>query len=473
MGATGADIDAEEEPARFREAYRILKVIPTVRTMWFSLPFLFGGVLGLLIVLPLFLEEVYGLDAAQRGLLTAFQGAFGIFGLFLGTALTKRYLFSDKPQRMFRLMAGISVAIAVGVCYLAAVQSLALMIIGGTFIVMLFVAGAPRLRHPVLDHHAGEGAHGRLRHHPAVGPPRARRGPLRRSRRRRPRPPLGLVVSLPVFLVGSVDHRRGRSQLPVRHGRRPRGVDGRHPPAQRGVASHRPTLPGGPWTAPPPHLVGTSTPTATCSSPSTGSRPMPTRTSGSGCARSSSPVVPTNESAAEIVAARSATALDDDPLWGRGYKAFGAWDAGERIAILDKHGIDAQLVFSTFAPGQFLSNDLDLLYGGVRAHTRALADFCSADPRLLAVPLVPFVDIDRALEELDAALEIGCGAVLVNTTAPSKTMGPSHPALDPVLGSPAGRRRPVGEPHRHRRTAGAHRLPRERPAGPPRLPRRW
>ena len=29
MGATGADLDAEEEPAGFREAYRILKVIPT------------------------------------------------------------------------------------------------------------------------------------------------------------------------------------------------------------------------------------------------------------------------------------------------------------------------------------------------------------------------------------------------------------------------------------------------------------
>src|SRR5687767_108829 len=124
MGATGADLDAEEEPAGFREAYRILKAIPTVRTMWFSLPFLFGGVLGLLIAVPLFLEEVYGLDAAQRGLLTAFQGAFGIFGLFLGTALTKRYLFSEAPQRMFRLMAGIAVAIAVGLCFIAAVESL-------------------------------------------------------------------------------------------------------------------------------------------------------------------------------------------------------------------------------------------------------------------------------------------------------------------------------------------------------------
>ena len=138
MGATGADVDAEEEPAGFREAYRILKVIPTVRTMWFSLPFLFGGVLGLLIVVPLYLEDVFGLGPAERGLLTAFQGAFGIFGLFLGTALTKRYLFSDRPQRMFRLMAGISVAIAIGVCWIAAVPNLVLMIVGGTFLVMLF-----------------------------------------------------------------------------------------------------------------------------------------------------------------------------------------------------------------------------------------------------------------------------------------------------------------------------------------------
>ena len=89
--------------------------------------------------------------------------------------------------------------------------------------------------------------------------------------------------------------------------------------------------------------------------------------------------------------------LVDEPLWGRGYQAFGAWDAAERIAILDRFGIDAQYVFSTFAPGQFMSKDPDLLYGGIHAHTRALADFCSADPRLLAVPLIPLADVERAL----------------------------------------------------------------------------
>ena len=60
------------------------------------------------------------------------------------------------------------------------------------------------------------------------------------------------------------------------------------------------------------------------------------------------------------------------------------------IRDFDLLGFQSQLVFSTFAPGQFLSKDLDVLYGGVRAHTRALADFCSADQRLLSVPLIPW-----------------------------------------------------------------------------------
>lgn len=142
------------------------------------------------------------------------------------------------------------------------------------------------------------------------------------------------------------------------------------------------------------------------------------------------PIAPDGDRAHNLVASRPANALDDERLWGRGYEASGAWDAGERSAILDKYGIDCQLVFSTFAPGQFISDDPELMWGGVRAHTRALADFCSHDPRLLAVPLIPFGDVERALAELDVALELGCGAVLVQTTAPSKIVGPSHPALD-------------------------------------------
>ena len=47
---------------------------------------------------------------------------------------------------------------------------------------------------------------------------------------------------------------------------------------------------------------------------------------------------------------------------------------------------DSQLVFSTFAPTQFASDDLELLYGGTRAHNRAMVDFCSAIAAAERVP---------------------------------------------------------------------------------------
>ena len=143
------------------------------------------------------------------------------------------------------------------------------------------------------------------------------------------------------------------------------------------------------------------------------------------------PIAPDGDEADAKVAARADTAPSDNRTWGRGYDAYGAWAPAERSALLDAYQIDCQLVFSTFAPSQFLSGDPELLWGGVRAHTRALADFCAHDARLLPVPLIPFADVEHALAELDFALELGCGGVLVQTTAPSREMGPSHPALDP------------------------------------------
>ncbi|MGO9198433.1 MAG: amidohydrolase family protein [Acidimicrobiales bacterium] len=144
------------------------------------------------------------------------------------------------------------------------------------------------------------------------------------------------------------------------------------------------------------------------------------------------PIAPDLEKARAIVEGRTGSAAPDDPQWGRGYDAYGAWDPAERGNFLDQHGIEVQLVFSTFAPAVFLGGDVELLYGGIRAHTRALLDFCSGDARLVAVPLIPLTDLDRALAELDFALAQGAGAILLNTTAPSREMGPSHVDIDPL-----------------------------------------
>ena len=103
----------------------------------------------------------------------------------------------------------------------------------------------------------------------------------------------------------------------------------------------------------------------------------------------------------------------------KGWRAPGALDPGVRSRVLDALGIDAQLVFPTFALGQFArSRDLNVRYGGTRALNRAMAEFCAMDKRLLAVGYLPLDEPGRAVEELDAALGLGVSAVWVPSEAP-------------------------------------------------------
>jgi predicted TIM-barrel fold metal-dependent hydrolase len=116
----------------------------------------------------------------------------------------------------------------------------------------------------------------------------------------------------------------------------------------------------------------------------------------------------------------------------KGWRAPGALDPGVRSRVLDALGIDAQLVFPTFALGQFArSPDPDVLYGGTRALNRAMAGFCAADERLLPVGYLPLNEPARAVKELDAALEAGVAAVWVPSEAPG-SFSPAHVDLEPV-----------------------------------------
>lgn len=126
----------------------------------------------------------------------------------------------------------------------------------------------------------------------------------------------------------------------------------------------------------------------------------------------------------------AAAAAEANLMGAKGWSALGAFDPVERSRALDLLGVHQQLVFSTFAPTQFHSDDLDLLYGGTRAHNRAIADFCSVDPRLAAVGYVPWGDPERARLEAEEAIRLGCAAVLVNS-APPRDRSPFHPDYNP------------------------------------------
>ncbi len=131
--------------------------------------------------------------------------------------------------------------------------------------------------------------------------------------------------------------------------------------------------------------------------------------------------------------AGKARALEAALMKAKGWNALGAFDPAERGRALDLLGFRKQLVFSTFAATQFAGDDLDLLYGGTRAHNRAMAAFCGDDERLIAVGFVPWADPTRTLREAREAIRLGCGAILV-PSAPPRDRSPFHPDFDPFWG---------------------------------------
>ena len=122
----------------------------------------------------------------------------------------------------------------------------------------------------------------------------------------------------------------------------------------------------------------------------------------------------------------------ENPISGpKGWSAFGAFDSSERTDLLDRLGFSSQLVFPTASLAPALAaKDEDLMYRGCRAHNRAMGAFCASDPRLIGVAFVPLNRPARALEELDAALDAGCGAISVSAGAAGER-SPGHPDLDP------------------------------------------
>ncbi len=130
--------------------------------------------------------------------------------------------------------------------------------------------------------------------------------------------------------------------------------------------------------------------------------------------------------------ARSA-AIDHNVIAGpKGWAAYGAFDITERKRALDDLGFHKQLVFSTFAGTQYLgATDPDLLYGGIRAHNRAMAAFCNEDERLIGVGQVSLADPVRALAEVKEGLRLGIGAFWVPAGAAGEA-SPGHPDFDPI-----------------------------------------
>ncbi len=115
-------------------------------------------------------------------------------------------------------------------------------------------------------------------------------------------------------------------------------------------------------------------------------------------------------------------------------QALGAFNREHRTKALDMLGFKKQLVFAThsvvlpFHPSS--KTESRLRYGATRAHNRHMADFCSDDPRLMGVAVIPLDDPALAITELDFALENDMKAIWVPHRPPIG-FAPGHVDLEP------------------------------------------
>ncbi len=128
------------------------------------------------------------------------------------------------------------------------------------------------------------------------------------------------------------------------------------------------------------------------------------------------------------------------PDYPKGYDDIppSSFDARERLALMDREGIHAQVIYPNvggFGSGGFLKlKEPELMLDCVRAYNDFLAEWCSAGPgRLLGGAAVPFWDVKECVKEIHRAAALGHKTILA-CTAPQDFGLPrlAHPHWNPV-----------------------------------------
>jgi ABC-type branched-subunit amino acid transport system ATPase component/predicted MFS family arabinose efflux permease len=143
LGATEDVALTEETAPRFGEGVRLLWGVRSLRRIWYSLPFVAGVIfVGLGALFSIFYEEEFGLNEAQRGLVSAVTEPFQILGLLIGIPVANKLMRRD-PALVLRLLAVMGVVISSAFAGLAVAPTLPV-VIG----LHLFISGVGAVLQP-------------------------------------------------------------------------------------------------------------------------------------------------------------------------------------------------------------------------------------------------------------------------------------------------------------------------------------
>ena len=111
----------------------------------------------------------------------------------------------------------------------------------------------------------------------------------------------------------------------------------------------------------------------------------------------------------------------------------GVDDPVRRIELMDEQGIGASVLFPTMTLGLDDIPEPDFRAAYAHAYNTWIRDFCSHDPiRLRWAAVLPLVDVDFAVSELDWALAAGATTVMLSPIPSPTGLTLGSPELDPV-----------------------------------------
>ena len=111
-GARDDVVHTDEAPPSYAESVRIVFNVGSLRRIFYALPFLAAGFIGLITLTSLFYQSAFHLDDWQRGIVTALAEPAQIVGILLGIPLATRLMLRD-PGLCLRMLAVLGVVIGI------------------------------------------------------------------------------------------------------------------------------------------------------------------------------------------------------------------------------------------------------------------------------------------------------------------------------------------------------------------------
>ena len=94
-----------------------------------------------------------------------------------------------------------------------------------------------------------------------------------------------------------------------------------------------------------------------------------------------------------------------------------AYDPAARVAELDREGIEAELIYTSFGLSMYQIADQPFQFACMRAFNDWLAEFCAAFPkRLFGIAMIPTDDVDAGVAEVERAARLGLRGAMISIT---------------------------------------------------------